>query len=135
IKVLYYLGNIWEWNKLSDAYTEPFKLAKKGVIQPEFVAANLDHGLSHYCEQGRQPDVDALIVQGYRDTLFTGSQGVQAFDCLKRSGKPVHLVMQSGGHMIPLHQHSYGLPVFYTDKQLYCGTKPENTNDLVTNWL
>ncbi|SFF27288.1 X-Pro dipeptidyl-peptidase (S15 family) [Fontimonas thermophila] len=57
------------------------------------------HSPIEFCEQGAGPKVDALIVQGTRDTLFDGLEGWQNAECLRAQGADVRLIYVPNGHL------------------------------------
>lgn len=48
----------------------------------------------------RQPPVDALIFQGFRDTLFNVNEAVDNYECLRANGGDVRLYTYQSGHNI-----------------------------------
>ena len=51
---------------------------------------------------GPIPAVDALISQGFRDTLFNFNDGLRNYECMKARGGDVRLVTHQSGHILPL---------------------------------
>lgn len=135
VKVLYLMGDWWNFRKLHPYLRENFHLARKGVISEELKQRYADHGLSYYCERGEQRKVDALLVQGFRDTLFDVGQSLKTQECLQAAGGDVTLITQTGGHLLPLEQHSPSTPIWYWDKWLHCDGERQRTNEVVANWL
>lgn len=135
IKVLYLMGDWWNFRKLHPYLRENFALAKEGVITDELKQRYAPHGLSYYCERGEQRKVDALLVQGFRDVLFDMGQALQAQACLSAAGGDVSLIAQTGGHLLPMEQHSPSTPVWYWEKWLHCQGERQRTNEVVADWL
>jgi ABC-2 type transport system ATP-binding protein len=135
IKVLYLMGDWWNFRKLHPYLRDNFSLARQGVITEELKERYAPHGLSYYCERGEARAVDALLVQGFRDVLFDVDQALRARDCLQQAGGDVQLITQTGGHLLPMEQHSTSTPVWYWDKWLHCNGEKQRTNTLVGNWL
>lgn len=51
---------------------------------------------------GPIPAVDALIMQGFRDTLFNFNDGYNNYSCMKQRGGDVRLLTHQSGHILPL---------------------------------
>jgi ABC-2 type transport system ATP-binding protein len=51
---------------------------------------------------GPIPAVDALIMQGFRDTLFNFNDGLHNYECMKARGGDVRLLTHQSGHILPL---------------------------------
>ncbi|MGB0217721.1 MAG: CocE/NonD family hydrolase [Sinimarinibacterium flocculans] len=51
---------------------------------------------------GPVPAVDALITQGFRDTLFNFNDGLRNYECMKARGGDVRLLTHQSGHILPL---------------------------------
>lgn len=67
---------------------------------PEDVLDTLKrHSPVAFCEEGAGPRVDALIVQGTRDTLFDGLEGWQNAQCLRAQGADVRVIYVPNGHL------------------------------------
>ena len=135
IKVLYLMGDWWNFRKLHPYLRENFALARDGVITEELKQRYAPHGLSYYCERGEQRKVDALLVQGFRDVLFDVGQALKAQECLSAAGGDVSLIAQTGGHMLPMEQRSGSTPVWYWEKWLHCQGERQRTNEVVASWL
>jgi ABC-2 type transport system ATP-binding protein len=135
VKVLYLMGDWWNFRKLHPYLRENFALARDGVITEELKQRYAPHGLSYYCERGEQRQIDALLVQGFRDVLFDVGQALQTQACLGAAGGDVRLIAQTGGHLLPMEQHSTSTPIWYWEKWLHCDGQRQRTNEVVGNWL
>ncbi|MDF1628565.1 MAG: CocE/NonD family hydrolase [Alcanivoracaceae bacterium] len=135
IKVLYLMGDWWNFRKLHPYLRENFALARDGIITDGLKQNYASHGLSWYCERGEQRKVDALLVQGFRDVLFDVGQALKTRECLSAAGGEVSLIAQTGGHLLPMEQHTSSTPVWYWDKWLHCEGERQRTNEVVANWL
>jgi ABC-2 type transport system ATP-binding protein len=135
IRVLYLMGDWWNFRKLHPYLRDNFSLAQQGVITEELKERYAPHGLSYYCERGEARAVDALLVQGFRDVLFDVDQALRARDCLQQAGGDVQLITQTGGHLLPMEQHSTSTPVWYWDKWLHCNGGKQRTSAVVGDWL
>lgn len=65
----------------------------------EFLFATPD---SFLVPPGPVPAVDALIMQGFRDTLFNFNDGNNNYDCMRARGGDVRLLTHQSGHILPL---------------------------------
>ena len=135
IKVLYLMGDWWNFRKLHPYLRENFALARDGVITEELKQRYAPHGLSYYCERGEQRKVDALLVQGFRDVLFDVGQALKTQECLSAAGGDVTLIAQTGGHLLPMEQHSSSTPIWYWEKWLHCEGQRQRTSEVVADWL
>ena len=52
-------------------------------------------------EPGGLPKIDALLTQGFMDTLFNFTEAANSYDCLKKLGGDVRLTHQTG-HILPV---------------------------------
>lgn len=67
---------------------------------PEDVNAILyHHSPAELCAQGKAPKIDALIVQGVRDTLFDAAEGIANAECLLATGADVRFIAVPNGHI------------------------------------
>ncbi len=62
----------------------------------------LGSGDSFLVPPGPIPAVDALIMQGFRDTLFNFNDGFNNYSCMKQRGGDVRLLTHQSGHILPL---------------------------------
>ncbi len=51
---------------------------------------------------GPIPAVDALITQGFRDTLFNFNDGLRNYECMKARGGDVRFLTHQSGHILPV---------------------------------
>ncbi|MES0874038.1 alpha/beta fold hydrolase [Sinimarinibacterium thermocellulolyticum] len=51
---------------------------------------------------GPFPAIDALITQGFKDTLFNFNDGLRNYECLKARGGDVRLLTHQSGHILPV---------------------------------
>ncbi|HEX4895799.1 MAG TPA: CocE/NonD family hydrolase [Solimonas sp.] len=51
---------------------------------------------------GPLPAVDALITQGFRDTLFNFNDGLHNYECMKARGGDVRFLTHQSGHILPV---------------------------------
>jgi ABC-2 type transport system ATP-binding protein len=62
----------------------------------------LGTGDSFLVPPGPIPAVDALIMQGFRDTLFNFNDGYNNYNCMKQRGGDVRLLTHQSGHILPI---------------------------------
>ncbi|WP_240433474.1 alpha/beta hydrolase family protein [Solimonas sp. K1W22B-7] len=114
--------------------TAIFESLINAAVQNQFTDAGRNffkyHSVSYFCDglpAGEQnfllatPDprevaprpyakIDALITQGFRDTLFNFNDGVGNYECLKARGGDVRLLTHQSGHILPLSLTTVPLP-------------------------
>ena len=111
-----------------------YEAAVRGALTNRIPEAALNlfryHSLRYFCETeaaGSQdgftigmPDprevapgglhqIDALITQGFRDTLFNFNEAANSYDCLKNLGGDVRLLTHQTGHVLPASLGTVGL--------------------------
>jgi ABC-2 type transport system ATP-binding protein len=91
--------------------------------------------LSSYCSGEEMPHADALIIHGFRDTVFPINQGLAMRDCFQRAGRDVRLIAIEHGHLAPTAQLSPGLPVWYAPKAASCDDRVLDFRDVVVAWF
>jgi ABC-2 type transport system ATP-binding protein len=81
-----------------------------GVVPGEqnFLFATPD---TYLVPPGPIPPVDALITQGFRDTLFNFNDGLRNYECMKARGGDVRLLTHQSGHILPLSSESLEDPL------------------------
>lgn len=74
------------------------------TAQPQdFAIATGDPVLDSPFRTGQPPPrIDALITQGFRDTLFNFNNALNNYRCLKQAGGDVRLLTHQGGHILPI---------------------------------
>ncbi len=60
---------------------------------------------------GPFPQIDALIGQGFRDTLFNFNDGLRNYECLKALGGDVRFATHQTGHILPLSTEPLEAPL------------------------
>ncbi|MEQ9417643.1 MAG: alpha/beta fold hydrolase [Salinisphaeraceae bacterium] len=55
------------------------------------------------------PAVDALITQGFKDTLFNVNEALENYSCLRQAGGDVRLLTHQTGHVLPASLETLGL--------------------------
>jgi ABC-2 type transport system ATP-binding protein len=103
--------------------------------QPELRATLANRSLSSHCSGDEMPHADALIIHGFRDTVFPMNQAIGMRDCFQRAGRDVRLVAIEHGHLAPTAQLSPGLPVWYAPNTASCGDRVLDFRDIVVSWF
>lgn len=135
IKTLYLMGDWWNFRKLNADVRESFHQARRGVISEEFQQNYANHSLKYFCDKGQLPHADALLIQGLRDMLFDVQQTLSASECFRQAGRDVNVIVQEGGHLLPMVQRSPSMPIWYVEKTLHCMDQPMATEDIAVQWL
>lgn len=135
IRTLKLMGDWVNFRKLNPPLRDAFKKAMAGEMDQQVREDYASHSMAYYCNQGMAPGANALLIQGFRDVLFDVEQALKARDCFARHGRDVTLIVQQGGHLLPLEQHSPSLPVWYLEKQLHCGEQPLDSKQVAVDWL
>lgn len=92
-----------------------------------------------FCEQGQHPQADALLVQGFRDTMMTMDHAMANRDCIIEGGGDARLLALQGGHILPWPGQSWsGKPLFNTDETIHCDEDPraprQATEQVIVDW-
>ena len=135
IKALKLMGDWVNFRKLNPPLREAFKKAMAGEMDAQVREDYASHSMAYYCNKGMAPGANALLIQGFRDVLFDVDQALETRDCFARNDRDVTLIVQQGGHLLPLEQHSPSMPIWYLEKELHCGDKPLNSNQVAVDWL
>ena len=140
IKVLKMMADWVNFRKLDPQLRAAFSDAMAGHLNDDIRRDYASHSMRYYCEQGQAPGADALIIQGLRDVLFDPQQALAMRACFRRAGREVTLVLQQGGHLLPMAQHSPSMPVWYLDPTLHCATGNADgatleTEQVAVDWL
>lgn len=81
------------------------------------------------------PKVDALLIQGTGDSLFSYNEGVANAECLRAAGNDVQLVGMRFGHTLPLLQNLDDRIAYKTESTLHCGDQTYDTAALELDYL
>lgn len=84
--------------------------------------------------QRTTPQVDALLIQGVADTLFSYNEGVANAQCLRAAGNDVQLIGMRYGHTLPLVQNLDRV-LYKTETTLHCGETTYETAALELDYL
>jgi len=95
-----------------------------------------DNDVGWFCEHGKPPHADALVIQGFRDVLFPVNEGLSIHACLKDAGRDARFVGVDGGHLLPGTQHTPGWLVgWHIEETLDCDGSKQKTSDVIFNWF
>lgn len=137
LSLLNFVADWLNFRKFDPEVREAYVASTRGQLPASTYSLLNQHRLRWFCDQGRLPRADALIVQGFRDVLFNFNQSLEARQCLLDAGRDVRLIGQDGGHLLPTAQHSPGfnIPGFYLEKTLRCDGRTLVLADMVQDWL
>lgn len=135
LRVLKLLGDWVNPRKLSPEVRAGFVAAKKGEVS-EQVRELLDQSqMSMHCAEGHGSQANMLLVQGFRDVLFTPSHSLAMQQCAQESGQQTNVILVRDAHLLPGRQWSSQLPGWALDKKLYCGDEPVKLITVMKEWL
>lgn len=106
-----------------------------GKPQPKVRAQFRKNSLASYCEAGRYPKADALIIQGMRDVLFPLNHAVAMRQCFQAGGRDVRVIAAEHGHMMPVSQWHQGLPVWHLDAEIRCNDRQMDLQKIILDWF
>jgi ABC-2 type transport system ATP-binding protein len=87
-----------------------------------------------YCEREEFPQADALLIQGFRDTMFSINHAVQNKLCIEQGGNEAKLIGVQDGNLLP-SQKLFGFPFFHIDEKVNCGEHKFKTTDMIVRWF
>ncbi len=90
--------------------------------------------LAHYCDTDMLPNSDALLIQGFTDTMLSVDHALKSRDCFLKAGKDVRTLLMRNGHHMPLVESVSRQPFFSNDKYINCDKTPKKSVDVVLNW-
>lgn len=114
---------------------KPLRSGFSGTMSHD--AADLLHARSpaFHCQSGRRPQADALLVQGFRDTLFPIQEALANQHCFEEGGRDARLLAIQGGHILPWPVQSWsGKPLFNTEESIQCGDYEATLVDSIVGW-
>lgn len=94
-----------------------------------------ENSLASQCGKNGAPFADALLIQGFRDVLFSFDQALAARECFLGAGRDVRLIGIEDGHLNPSSQWSPGLPVWHMQNHVTCNGQSLKTDDIIDHWL
>lgn len=126
-------SSFFDFNK---AYASPYIDMFNGKLN---VAAEIElerRSPSTYCSQGKYPQADMLLIQGFRDTVFSVNHAYKNWLCAKQANLDARLVAIQGGHILPWPMQSWsGMPFYNTEDEIRCGDYQANTIDMIQSFL
>ncbi len=88
-----------------------------------------------HCNRGEYPQADALLVQGFRDTMMPMDHAVRNRKCFQEGGRDARLLAIQGGHILPWPLQSWsGKPLFNTDDSITCDGEEYELTELIVSW-
>lgn len=129
-------GNLLNYGRVNSVINDGYLYTiRKGGTTDAF-AENLEkRSLKTFCDQGQLPQADALVFQGFQDTLFGMDQGIQIRNCFLRAGKDVRFIGTQKGHMLPMVQQDGLMPIHNVDKQIHCGNHQYSSSQMILDWF
>lgn len=117
-----------------------FLQAQLGMFTPSALDRLFNSSWQSFCAGARPdgrgiPRVDAFLVQGVSDTLFTMNETVRNRDCLASVGNDVRVLVQRTGHLLPLLQSGGTQIGFALDATVRCGERVFETAQLMLDFL
>lgn len=128
-------GNTLNPSSMSPELNYAYREIRQGHISDHFRQKLSDRSFKAFCRSSALPGADALIMQGFRDSLFTFNHGVEMRNCLREAGHDVRLIGTQGGHLLPLSQLRGLKTVYSFDRTVNCGQKKLNTRQMVMDWF
>ncbi len=93
------------------------------------------HSPAARCDAGKYPQADALLIQGYRDSLFDMDQALKNAACIEAGGNQTRILAVQGGHILPWPMQSWsGKPFFNIEDELNCGDYQVTMVQAVLDW-
>ncbi len=127
------LSSFFDFPKMLE---EPYLNMFNGKLDPVAAQEMEIRSASHYCQQGKAPHADALYIQGFRDTVFSLNQGLKNWECSRKAGKDARLVAIQDGHMLPWPMQKFsGMPLYYTQNHIQCGSYQQETTEMIMQWF
>ncbi|MCG8312181.1 MAG: CocE/NonD family hydrolase [Pseudomonadales bacterium] len=127
------LGSLFDFDK---AFASPYTDLFNGKLN---VAAAMElekRSPAMYCAEGKYPQADMLLIQGFRDTVFPVNHAYKNWLCGKQGGVDARLVAIQGGHILPWPMQSWsGMPFYNTEAVVRCGSYEEETISMVVNFF
>ncbi|AJD48238.1 peptidase S15 [Isoalcanivorax pacificus W11-5] len=132
---LFTLGTFSSGFDFGMAVKKPFRSAFGGTLAPDARRMLRAHSPVSFCEQGQYPQADALLIQGFRDSLF-GIEHAQANQaCFEAGGREARLLAIQGGHILPWPTQRWsGKPLFNTEDTLTCNGEERPLVDMIVSW-
>ena len=117
-------------------FESPYVDMMTGRMTPEGQAALERSSPSTYCAQQQYPHADMLLIQGFRDSMFSINEGLANRQCALEGGRDVRLVAIQKGHRLPWPTQSIdGMMMYSTDKTIDCGEVKYDTQAMILQWL
>ena len=128
-------GNILNPGNMTPILNNAYLEARGGTIGNEIFEFLGSHSTQFNCNNDLLPQVDALLIQGFRDILFPINEAVLNRDCLLRSGNDVRLIGTQDGHLLPFTQWSNGFPGYNIETSIHCDQNEFNMVQLAVDWF
>ncbi len=134
LTTLILVGNSFNPGSMEPLLNQAYWQAREGIIEKEIFDYLSPHSTFHNCQNGKYPEADVLIIQGFRDVLFPINEGIRNRECLLRKGKDIRFIGAQGGHLLPFTQWSL-IPGYTLESDVHCGDKKLNLIQVAVNWF
>lgn len=116
-------------------FKKPLRSGFGGTLSHDGVDLLYARSPASFCDAGKQPQADALFVQGFRDTLFPVQEALKNQQCFTDAGRDARVLAIQGGHILPWPVQSWsGKPLFNTEKEITCGDYQGTLVDTIVSW-
>ena len=120
---------------MNNVFGHPYRGMFTGTMPDEARRLLYERSPAAYCNRGQHPEADALLIQGFRDTIMTMDQALANRDCFREGGRDARLMAIQGGHILPWPlQRWSGKPLFNTDSTLTCDGEEYPLEELIVHW-
>ena len=127
------LGSLFDFDK---AFSAPYTDLFNGKLNVTAAMELEKRSPAMYCAEGKYPQADMLLIQGFRDTVFPVNHAYRNWLCGKQGGVDARLVAIQGGHILPWPMQSWsGMPFYNTEAVVRCGDYEEETITMVVNFF
>lgn len=134
-RMLFSFGGINSGFDFPKAFEKPYLELLKGRITPEAKQELAIRSPAHYCDNGQYPQASMLLLQGFRDSIFTINQGMSNQECGLKGGNDARLIAIQDGHILPWPVQSFsGMPMYNTQPAITCGENKYQTIDMIIQW-
>lgn len=136
VTTLILAGNALNYNRVDLVINQGYLMERKqGLIEEAFNQELSQRSFKHFCDRQIYPQADALIMQGFGDSLFGFNEGIQIRRCFQQAERDVRFIGTQIGHLLPLVQHD-GLMTFHNvDAQVQCDNHTYSTQQMVMDWF
>jgi ABC-2 type transport system ATP-binding protein len=132
--VLISSGTITSMFDMDIAFTKAFRDSVNGKLSTAAQELLHSHSPAYFCEQGIAPKADALVIQGFRDSMFPLNHGLANKHCIDQGQAKSKIIAIQGGHILPIQKWT-GLPLYNTDQTIHCEQQSFTLMDSIQDFL